>query len=344
MASQDRDRPVMPLGHPSSPQIACQKEAWRQLHLRAGSSRKRSVADSSSERTGYQDDVPRLSIVIPAYNEADYLEGALQSLERQDYRGTYEVIVVDNNSTDDTVAVARRHGVRVLHEPTPGVCAARQCGTAAALGDIVVSTDADTVHPDDWLSQLDAQLLARPDAVAVAGPCRYQDPPWWAAVFPRIWFAAIALVHLLLGRVCYITATNVAFVRDGFEGYDVALHQGGDEVDLLRRLRRRGPVIWDGGNAVLTSSRRMDQGLLHTLFVSFGYYYALSYLLNRVSARSVLGVAPAIRRQHAELVRRRRFRWRVGLLAVAAGVVASAWLRTDPGLTLGALTQYLSWR
>ncbi|HYP43848.1 MAG TPA: glycosyltransferase family A protein [Propionibacteriaceae bacterium] len=267
----------------------------------------------------------RLSVVIPAFNEAGFLSAALESLRQQDFRGGFEVIVVDNNSTDDTAAIARQYGARVVHEAQPGVCAARQRGTCEARGEIVVSTDADTVHPRDWLSRLDAQFRARPDAVAVAGPCRYLDPPWWAAVFPRLYFAAIAAVFTVLGRVFYVTATNIAFVRAQFPGYNTALTQGGDEVDLLRRLHRQGRVVWDRRNPVLTSSRRMDQGLLHTLFVSFGYYYALSLLLNRVSSRTVLGAAPAIRHQHVELVRRRRLRWRAGLVVAVVGL-SLVWL------------------
>jgi glycosyltransferase involved in cell wall biosynthesis len=203
----------------------------------------------------------------------------------------------------------------VLHEPTPGVCAARQAGTLAARGEIVVSTDADTVHPTGWLSRLDAQLTD--DVFAVAGPCRYTDAPWWARVFPPLWFAAIAVVHRLTGRIFYLTATNVAFRRDGFPGYDTSLTQGGDEVDLLRRLRRCGRVVWDARNPVLTSSRRMDQGLLHTLVVSFGYHYALNLALSRLAPRRAMGVAPAIRQEHAPLTRRRRRRWRAGLAVVA---------------------------
>ena len=284
---------------------------------------------------------PRLSVVIPAFNEAGYLSAALASLQRQDFRGGYEVIVVDNNSTDDTAAVARRHGARVVHEPQPGVCAARQRGTEAAHGEIVVSTDADTVHPPGWLSRLDAQFTQHPEAMAVAGPCRYVDPPWWAAVFPPLWFAAVALAYACFGRIFYVTATNIAFVRDRFPGYDTTLTQGGDEMDLLRRLRRRGRVVWDARNPVATSSRRMDQGLLHTLFVSFGYYYALSYLLNRMTSRTVLGAAPAIRQQHAQQVRRLRWRWRAGLLAGAAALAGWAWVRSDAALTLTGLTQLL---
>ena len=285
---------------------------------------------------------PRFSVVVPAFNEGGYLAAALTSLHRQQVAGGVEVIVVDNASTDDTAAVAARHCARVVREPQRGVCAARQRGSVEARGEIVVSTDADTIHPPDWLARLDTQFRSHPSAVAVAGPCRYQDPPWWAAVFPRLWFAAIAVGYAVFGRIFYVTATNLAFRRDEFPGYDTQLTQGGDEVDFLRRLQRRGRVVWDGRNPVVTSSRRMDQGLLYTLVVSFGYYYLLSYVLNRLSSRTVLGAAPAIRRQHTGLVRRRRQRWRVALSVLVLAVVALAWARSGVPVGVDQLSQLLA--
>lgn len=271
---------------------------------------------------------PRFSVVVPAFNEADDLPATLTSVLAQDFAGAYEVVVVDNRSTDDTAAVARAFGVRVVTEERQGVCAARQRGTTAARGEIVVSTDADTVHPRDWLTRLDAAFAAHPSAVAVAGPCRYREPPWWAAVFPPLWFAAVAQLARVSGHVGYVSATNIAFRRQGFPGYDITLTQGGDEVDLLRRLRRWGPVVWDAANPVDTSSRRMDQGLAYTLIVSFGYHYASSYLLARHTGLREVRVAPAIRRQHVGLVRQRRQRWRTGSLAAALGVVGLALVRS----------------
>jgi len=265
-------------------------------------------------------DAVRLSVVVPAFDEEAYLPATLASLARQQVPGGFEVVVVDNASTDATAEVAARHGVRVVREETPGVCAARQRGTEEARGAIVVSTDADTVHPDGWLARL-ADRFDADDVVAVAGPCRYLDPPWWARVFPPGWFAAIGAVHALTGRVLYVTATNIAFRRDGFPGYDTRLTQGGDEVDLLRRLRRHGRVVWDGTNPVLTSSRRMDQGLLHTLVVSYGYHYALNLVLNRVRPDRVMRVAPVIRQQQAATSRRLRRRWRVALALGVAGAL-----------------------
>jgi glycosyltransferase involved in cell wall biosynthesis len=243
----------------------------------------------------------RFSVVVPAYNEADTLPAALDSLHRQDLDAAFEIIVVDNGSDDDTAAIARAHGARVVDEPRRGVCDARQAGVDAALGEFVVSTDADTTHPGDWLRRIDQVLRARPDAVAIAGPCRYADSPWWGRVFPVVGFALVGAVARLRGRPSYLTATNVAFRRQGFPGYDTRLTQGGDEVDLLRRLASLGPVIWDARNVVSTSARRFRLGFLHTLVVSYGYYYALSTVVNRIAGRRVIGVAPAVRSEPREV-------------------------------------------
>ena len=274
---------------------------------------------------------PRFSVVVPAHNEADVLGRTLGSLRAQDFRGGVEVVVVDNGSVDGTADLARAAGARVAQEPTLGVCAARQRGTEVARGQIVVSTDADTVHPPDWLSRIDAAFRDDPDLVAVAGPCRYEDPPGWAAVLPRLGFGVVAATHRLTGWVGYVTATNVAFRREGFPGYDTSLTQGGDEVDLLRRLRGQGRVTWDPTNAVHTSSRRLDQGLAHTVLVSYGYYYAGGHVVNRLARRQVVGVAPPIRPGDEGQVRRVRRRWQWVLGAGVAAVTVARLATARPG-------------
>jgi glycosyltransferase involved in cell wall biosynthesis len=279
-----------------------------------------------------QDQV-RFSVVIPAYNEAGYLGETLQSLRDQDFDGPFEVIVVDNHSTDETATVAAGFGVRLLYEAERGVCAARQRGSAAALGEIIVSTDADTVTPQNWLRSLDATFAAAPDAVAVAGPCRYANPCWWARVFPTLQFGLVAGVFAITGSVCYVTATNLAVRRSAFPGYDIQLTQGGDELDLLRRLRRAGRVIWNRHNVVTTSPRRLQQGLLYSIVVSFFVYYFLAYLVNRMSGRRLLGTAPAFRSRAVSPTRRRPRRrgaltlmviMVAGALALVSGVGSAA--------------------
>ncbi|MGC8463997.1 MAG: glycosyltransferase family 2 protein [Acidimicrobiales bacterium] len=242
---------------------------------------------------------PRFSVVIPALDEELCLPACLRSLARQDFDGEVEVIVVDNNSTDQTAAVARSHGAVVVHEPRPGVCWARQRGTEVARGDVVVSTDADTTFDPGWLTGIDRVLREHPSYVAVGGPCAFTaDSPFWAKVYPHALFGTVAFVHRITGRVFYVTATNLAFRREAWPGYDTQMTQGGDEVDLLRRLRRRGPVHFDRHNPTFTSARRLQRGLAYNLVVTFFVYYLLAYWLNRMAGRPLIGTAPAFRRQH----------------------------------------------
>jgi glycosyltransferase involved in cell wall biosynthesis len=265
---------------------------------------------------------PRFSIVVPAYNEEAFLADTLRSLRHQDFDGAYEIIVVDNNSTDATADVAHSFGVRVVSEPAPGVCQARQRGLTESVGEVVISVDADTVYPADWLSRIEASFRSRPGVVGVGGPCRYRDAPWWIGGFTTLLFGLVAAVYRTTGWVGYLTATNIAFAKAAFEGYDLTLSQGGDELDLLRRLRKRGRVVWDHANEVSTSPRRQESGLLQTFFVSFLVFYLGAYLINRMAGRPVLGRAPVFRVERG----RRRFRWGIGvtlavLLTTSLGLV-----------------------
>jgi glycosyltransferase involved in cell wall biosynthesis len=237
----------------------------------------------------------RFSVVIPAHNEENFLGDCLTSLLDQDYPGDYEIIVVDNNSTDATADVARAHGVRLVSETRPGVCWARQRGTTLADGEIVVSTDADTVYGRDWLSRIDAAFNADGGLVAVAGPCRFVDAPWWGRAYAAGLFRSVDFLSRMTGRVPYVAAANIAFRKAQWQGYDTRATQGGDELGLLRELRRRGRVRFDPANPVFTSSRRMHRGLAYNFAVTFLFYYVLGYSLNRLSGRTVVGMAPSFR-------------------------------------------------
>lgn len=260
---------------------------------------------------------PRFSVVVPAVNEAAEIGDCLTSLAAQDFAGQYEVIVVDNNSVDDTAAIARSHGATVVFEPQPGVCWARQRGTAAARGEIVISTDADTTFATSWLSKIDEAFCSDPSKVAVAGPCRFVGGPRWGATYTTLLFGFVRLFYRLTGRVIYVTATNIAFRRTAWTGYDTHLTQGGDELGLLRRLRTHGSVAFSSGNPTYTSARRLRRGLLYNIFVTCIYYYLLGYTLNRISGRRVLGTAPEIRRAPSRVARRWAWGGLTGLLAAS---------------------------
>ena len=238
---------------------------------------------------------PRFSVVVPAHNEVGFIGDCLNSLLRQDFRGDYEIVVVDNNSTDSTAAMARSFGVTVVAETRPGVCWAREAGTLLASGEIVVSTDADTVFDRCWLARIDAAFRSDPELVAVAGPCCFVDAPWWGRVYAGCLFRSVNFLSRATGRVPYVAAANIAFRKSAWQGYDTQATQGGDELDLLRRLRRRGRVWFDPGNPVFTSSRRMHQGFAYNFAVTFLFYYVLGYSVNRLAGRTVVGMAPSFR-------------------------------------------------
>lgn len=92
---------------------------------------------------------PTLSLVIPAYNEEEYLPGTLENVARavdeyeREGRGEVEIVVVDNNSSDDTALVAGAAGARVVFEPRNQIAAARNAGARAARGEVLAFLDAD---------------------------------------------------------------------------------------------------------------------------------------------------------------------------------------------------------
>lgn len=203
-----------------------------------------------------------ISVVIPAFNEERLLPQCLESLKNQDYKGDYEIIVVDNASTDGTSKVASNFGVRVIFSSKRGVVYARQAGANLAMGDIIAQADADTIYPGDWLSRIAKHFSAHPRSVALAGIFIYKkdEPPW--ARFEYFGRYLTNLIGLLLfGRPVYISAANFAFRREAFfkaNGYDSSSLYA-DQWGISRRLSQVGKVSYDKTLLVSTSTRRVEK-------------------------------------------------------------------------------------
>jgi glycosyltransferase involved in cell wall biosynthesis len=114
----------------------------------------------------------RVSLVIPAYNEESYLVLCLDAIAAQTVR-PFEVIVVDNNSTDNTAAVARRYRfVTIVRETKQGLVFARDRGFNAARGDIIGRLDCDSLISPDWVERVQ-QIFADTTIDAVSGQVGY---------------------------------------------------------------------------------------------------------------------------------------------------------------------------
>lgn len=242
---------------------------------------------------------PKISIVIPAYNEEKFLPSCLASLKKQNFSGNYEIIVVDNHSTDDTVNIAEKYGARVVSESRSGVCFARQTGILKSRSDLIVSTDADCTFPEDWLKNIYQAFNENHATIAVFSPFEYEAKPKWGRIYSTWLFKAVEYFYFKKNKLIYVAASNFAFRKTAWievGGYNTAVAQGGDEFDLLKKLREKGKVLYLPQNKVRTSSRRLSKGLLYNLFVSLiGYYILDYYLIARFTGRTFFGQWPSYR-------------------------------------------------
>lgn len=111
-----------------------------------------------------------ISVVVPLYNVAAYVERCIQALLTQNYPANrYEIIAIDNNSTDGSASIVGKYPrVKLLSEPKQGPYAARNCGVLACRGRIIAFTDPDCVPAADWLKQIQ-DAMKRPEVDIVVG-------------------------------------------------------------------------------------------------------------------------------------------------------------------------------
>lgn len=206
---------------------------------------------------------PKISVVIPAYNEENTIARCLRSLVEQSVpREQIEIILVDNNCTDNTVKIAETFGsIHIIHEPTPGVGAARAAGWAVAKGEIIASTDADCAVPKHWLKKTMAYFDTHPETVAVSSGYLFYDRDFFLNAIVRIFeHSLVALSWFLAGGVMALTANNMAVRRQAYQqttGLDANLHYG-EDLNLAKKLHQLGSVRWLFNNRVKTSARRFQ--------------------------------------------------------------------------------------
>ena len=107
---------------------------------------------------GFSSSAPDISIIIPAYNEDENILKTLSSLSAAVTKKTFEVIVVNNNSTDRTGHLASLAGAVCIQETTQGITAARNAGLKIARGRFILNADADTIYPPEWIDLMTAPL------------------------------------------------------------------------------------------------------------------------------------------------------------------------------------------
>ena len=206
-----------------------------------------------------------VSVVIPAHNEEIYLPLCLESIGKQDYAGEYEVIVVDNASTDNTAQIARDWGAKVVYEGKRSPACARQKGAEVAKGKIIAFIDADTQAPAHWLSTIVWRFLCEPETVVISGPYAYCDAGRIARIASYGNFISIIIDQLFrkaFNKGSAVWGCNFAVRRSALMevgGFDTSIRFYGEEYELSLRLRKAGKGGIIPRLFVLTSARRLKR-------------------------------------------------------------------------------------
>lgn len=217
----------------------------------------------------------RISLVIPAYNEEKYIADCLQNAIKNSDGVFFEIIVVDNNSSDKTAQIAAQFpGVKVVCEKQQGLTYARQCGLQAAQGELVAYIDADTRIPPGWVKKMQTEFGK--NIVSLSGPYRYYDGnKWQNKIMSLIWWLSAPLAYRLAGYM--ILGGNFVIKKEAMlavGGFDKEVEFYGEDTNTARRLSKVGKVKFKMDFFVHSSLRRF----LKEGFVKSSLNYAFNFI------------------------------------------------------------------
>jgi len=227
------------------------------------------VAREYAAAPGLLTPTPRVSVVVCTYNGEATLAECLEGVAALEYVD-YEVIVVDDGSTDATPEIAARYPVRLIRTENRGLSEARNVGLQAAHGDVVAYIDDDARPVPHWLTYL-MLTLSTGDWVGVGGP--NLAPANDGFVADCVASAPGGPVHVLVSdtEAEHIPGCNMAFRRDAITevgGFDPRFRTAGDDVDVCWRLQAAGgrigfspaAVVWHHSRGSIRGYWRQQAG------------------------------------------------------------------------------------
>jgi len=226
---------------------------------------------------------PTITVVVPVLNEERFLEQTLRSLRAQTFQ-EYELLVVDNGSTDRSREIAAELADRVVIEPRRGYLPAAHRGFSEARGELIVSADADTMYPRRWLERM-VRALAREGTVAAYGPMGFRES--WALLRPLE--VAGYCVLAALSRLCGVPlcgGANLGIRRDAYfavGGYPPLEERASPDFRLARALRTLGRVRFVPTMPCYTSNRRFVRaGWVRGAAMAFWYWLDVAMGRDRI--------------------------------------------------------------
>lgn len=194
----------------------------------------------------------RISVIVPARNEAKVIADLLRDLRQQAYKN-FEVIVIDDHSTDATVQIAREiiqadARLRIIPNTNIGKKSALTTGISNANGDVIVTTDADCRVDPEWLTAIN-QNFQNPEVKMLIGAVKIEADGSLFSAMQAMEFASLVgsgVATLFFGFPTMCNGANLAFKKHVFEevnGYDDNLHiASGDDEFLMKKIHRKYPT------------------------------------------------------------------------------------------------------
>jgi glycosyltransferase involved in cell wall biosynthesis len=212
---------------------------------------------------------PLFSIIIPARNEEKYINNCLASLFSQSFnKKDYEVIVVDNNSTDRTAEIVTNYPAVYTKEESIGCIYALIKGVKLAKGAILVIGDSDCIYPPKWLQNIYSTFTSYPEIVAVGGRVQFYDGDILLDLLTRL--------YLKFSR--NIRGFDFALKKDFLQkigGLNPEINFGWDTA-LFNKIKKKGSYKIDNSNIMYASSRRYRSCFFSTMLLQ---------LLNSISLK-----------------------------------------------------------
>lgn len=234
----------------------------------------------------------KLSVVIPAFNEEKYIGSCLDELITTAGNDIYEIIVVDNASTDKTAAVAHRYkGVKVVKEKQKGLTKARQAGLLAAKGDLIAYIDADTHVKKGWFHRVIREFEKNPRLVCLSAPYNLYDVSQWKRVLVWSWWNLLAYpTYRLLMQYMVLGASFVAkrSVLLKIGGFDESVAFYGEDTNIARRLHKVGKVKFMRRSFVNSSARRIEAEGILKMGLKYGFNFVSEVLRHKPDRKSVV--------------------------------------------------------
>lgn len=239
----------------------------------------------------------KLSFVIPAYNEEEFIAGCLKSifkeLEGKDY--DTEVIVVNNASSDKTrQIVSSFNKVKVVDELQKGLVKARRAGFMASSGDLIANIDADTKLTPGWVDKVFKEFSQDEKLVALSGPFIYYDlsKPQQALVlfYYYLGFIIYLINRFILSVGSMLQGGNFIVRREALEkigGYNLDIYFWGEDTDLARRLNKVGKVKFTFRLPMYASGRRLKAEGIWKMGIKYPLNYFSTIFFKRPVSKKV---------------------------------------------------------